>query len=85
MKSITIHGLDAELYERIKEKAKRQGLSLNKTIKSLLEKSLGINRAPGGDHREDFLEFFGAWTEEEAMEFEQSIADFEKVDAEDWT
>ena len=42
MKSITIHGLDGKLYERIKEKAKRQGLSLNRTIKNLLEKSLGI-------------------------------------------
>lgn len=84
MKSITLHGLDGKLYERIKEKAKRQGLSLNKTIKNLLEKSLGIKNHDGNDHREDFLEFFGVWTETEAQEFAGAIRDFEKIDPQDW-
>ena len=83
MKSITIHGLDALLYERIKEKAKSQGLSLNKTIKNLLEKSLGIGTSKN-DHREDFIEFFGAWSEGDAKEFDVSIQDFEKIDPGDW-
>ena len=84
MKSITIHGLDGKLYEQIKEKAKRQGLSLNKTIKNLLEKSLGIKSHNGTDHREDFIEFCGVWTESEAKEFAGAIEDFEKIDPQDW-
>ena len=84
MKSITIHGLDGKLYERIKEKAKRQGLSLNKTIKNLLEKSLGIRQHDGTDHREDFIEFSGVWTETEAKEFAGAIEDFENIDHGDW-
>ena len=84
MKSITLHGLDSKLYERIKEKAKRQGLSLNKTIKNLLEKSLGIKNHNRTDHREDFIEFCGVWTEAEAKEFAGAIEDFEKIDPRDW-
>lgn len=78
MKSITIHGLDDQLCERIKAIAVRQGLSLNDTIISLLDKSLGIDRTSAAVQREDFLEFFGAWTDEESMEFERAIADFDK-------
>ena len=84
MKSITLHGLDNKLYERIKEKAQRQGLSLNKTIKNLLEISLGIKNHDGTDHREDFIEFCGVWTEAEAKEFAADIEDFEKIDPRDW-
>jgi len=42
MKSITIHGLDGPLDTLIREKARKQQLSLNKTIKLLLEESLGL-------------------------------------------
>ncbi len=77
MKSITIHGLDESLYKRIRERAARSGLSLNKTIKKLLEKSLGINRGKRETHREDFLDFFGTWSEEDLAEFNKSVSDFE--------
>jgi hypothetical protein len=84
MKSITIHGMDAKLYERIKEKAKCQGLSLNKTIKNLLEMSLGTNDNKSGDHHEDFVEFCGVWSEKETHEFEKATEDFRKIDTGDW-
>ena len=44
MKSITIHNLDDKLDSLIREKAKKQGISLNKTIKTLLRKSLGLGK-----------------------------------------
>ena len=37
MKSITIHGLDDEMDEQIRNRAGAAGLSLNKTIKLLLQ------------------------------------------------
>ena len=46
MKSITIHGLDEILAREIYEKAERQGVSLNKTIKELYE------RLPHESHQE---------------------------------
>ena len=84
MKSITIHDLDLDLYQRLTETAKRQGLSLNKTIKHLLENSLGKKDTPNTDHREDFREFFGIWSEMEANTFTQSIHDFEQIPPNHW-
>lgn len=83
MKSITIHGVDDELDKLIRQKADAFGASINRTIKRLLKDSLGI----GGQKKtkkEDFSEFFGAWTKKEAEEFERNTADFEKIDKEDW-
>ena len=84
MKSITIHGLDDPLDTLIRERAKKQGTSLNKTIKKLLAESLGVTPVSGGDHRKDFLDLFGCWSKKEAEEFSQRLGDFEKVDPEDW-
>ena len=84
MKSITIHGIDANLYEHIKQKAKNEGLSINKTIKELLGKALGFGPKRKSDHCQDFLDLFGTWTKDETEEFAGFIKDFENVDAEDW-
>jgi hypothetical protein len=84
MKSITIHGLDDNLDKQIREIAQKQRMSLNKTIKKLLEKSLGINQKENVDHREDFMEFFGVWTEEDLKEFNRNAGDFGKIDPGDW-
>jgi hypothetical protein len=84
MKSITIHGLDTQLYERIKEKADHQGLSLNKTIKALLSKSLGIKENPINARKKDFMEFFGAWDKNDADAFAKAIEDLEQIDPKEW-
>ncbi len=83
MKSITIHNLDDELDARIREKAAREGLSLNKTLKKLLCEALGI-KEKGQDHLHDFLEFSGVWTEKELSEFEKRTSGLGKVDENDW-
>ncbi len=84
MKSITIHGLDDPLNTLIREEAKKQGMSLNKTIKKLLAESLGIATTSNDDHKKDFLDLFGTWRPEEARDFARRLGDFEKIDSEDW-
>ena len=84
MKSITIHGLEDRLSERIREKARQQGLSLNKTIKKLLAEALGMEEQAPRDRREQFLDLFGIWTKEEAEEFNKSLEETRKLDPEDW-
>jgi hypothetical protein len=84
MKSITIHGLDATLDRLIRKRAKKQGYSLNRTIKRLLEESLGIHMKKKSDHRDDFLDLFGIWTKKEAEKFSAGLIDLEKIDKEDW-
>ncbi len=84
MKSITLHGIDSKLDDLIKRKARKQGQSLNKTIKNLLEKSLGLNSDLESDRRKEFADLFGIWSKDEVKEFEKHTKDFEKIDNEDW-
>ncbi|MGB5615690.1 MAG: hypothetical protein WBM78_02535, partial [Desulfobacterales bacterium] len=57
MKSITIHGIDEPLVKLIKSKAKQEGLSINKTIKKILESSLGVKPKDYLDNISRFEEF----------------------------
>ncbi|MBU1172068.1 MAG: hypothetical protein KKD44_21130 [Proteobacteria bacterium] len=84
MKSMTIHGMDDQLAELIKAKAKSEGLSINKTLKKLLEISLGIKPQPKKNNIDDFKEFKGLWTESDLKEFEEQTADIRSIDTEDW-
>ena len=84
MKSITIHGIDDPLAELIKSKAQAEGLSINKTVKKLLEESLGVKPRAKGSHRSDFEEFCGVWSKSELAEFEENSNDLRNIDNEDW-
>ena len=61
MKSITIHGLDHELDEKIRSKARAEGLSLNRTIKLLLREALGLGDQPP-NRGIGFQDLFGVWS-----------------------
>ena len=82
MKSITIHGIDAVLDKKLSEKSKEYGLSQNKTVKAILQKSLVEDKKAA--KREMFADLFGKWTKNEAMLFEERISDLETVNDEDW-
>jgi negative regulator of replication initiation len=83
MKSITIHDLDSDLYKSIQSQATSQGLSLNKAIKQLLRKSLGLPHKYA--EKRDFSKFVGVWSKKEADEFDKIInEEFENIDEEDW-
>jgi plasmid stability protein len=84
MKSITIHNLDESLDTLLRKKARQKGTSLNKTIKSLLEDSLGITPESRQGHRDDFLDLYGIWSPNEVAQFEKTQSDFAKIDPEDW-
>lgn len=83
MKSITIHGLDDYLDRKIKEKAEVEGISINKVIKKALEEAFG-NKKNSVDNKEEFMDLFKTWTQDEQIEFEKVVADFEKINHEDW-
>jgi hypothetical protein len=84
MKSITIHGIDDPLAELINSKAQSEGLSINKTVKKLLEESLGVKPRNKAINRSDFEEFCGIWSESDRTEFEDKTKDLRNVDNEDW-
>jgi len=84
MKSITIHGLEEPLWSLVKSKAEFEGLSLNKTIKKLLEKSLGISRPEENNRKNEFKQFLGCWSKHDLDEFNTAISDIEQINPKDW-
>jgi hypothetical protein len=83
MKSITIHGIDKETEKLIKKRAKSEGTSVNKIVKGLLAKALGIDKDKP-DNREEFQDLSGIWTEKDEKSFFEAIKDLEHVNPEDW-
>ncbi|MDW7759200.1 MAG: ribbon-helix-helix protein, CopG family [Acidobacteriota bacterium] len=83
MKSISVHGIDEKLEKAIKERAKQGGKSVNKVVRELIAKALGLGERPP-DNREEFADLCGAWSREEAVEFMETVADFDTVDEKDW-
>lgn len=83
MKSITVHGVNEEIEKMIKKQAKKEGTSVNKIVKGLLAKALGVDKNKK-DNREEFLDLFGIWTEEDGKQFFKAIKDLESVHPEDW-
>lgn len=84
MKSITLHKLDPDLAKSLEERAKHEGISLNRTIKAILRSTLGLDKPTPINHRKDFEELFGTWSKEEGKRFESSIADKREINPGDW-
>jgi hypothetical protein len=84
MKSITIHKLEPDLAEQLEKRAKREGRSLNQTVKGLLRSALGLRKPDPIDHRDDFADLFGSWTPDEASAFDARVQEKRPIDASDW-
>lgn len=83
MTSITIHGLEDPIDCLIREKARQQGISLNKTIKQLLAESLGISQDIK-ENQHDFADLSGIWSSEDFEEFTRNSQEFFVTDPMDW-
>lgn len=84
MKSFTIHGVEKPLADLIRAKAESEGLSINKTIKKLLEECLGVKPQPEGKNLRDFQDFCGQWAKDDLDEFEKKTSDLREIDDADW-
>lgn len=83
MKSITIHNLDQSLDKLLNEKARHQGISLNKTIKSVLRTSLGLSDNQT-NKKDAYRDLFGSWSKKDEREFQAKTKGFENIDMKDW-
>jgi len=83
MKSISIHGIAEEMDKAIGERAKNEGKSVNRVVKELIAKALGLDEKPP-DNQALFEDLCGVWTEADEREFQESIADLESTDEKDW-
>lgn len=82
MKSITIHKLDTDLANAIEQLSAQSGLSQNKLVKRLLRSALGLDSPV--EPPNDFERFCGIWSEEDALDFDTSMQQFDEIDEELW-
>ena len=86
MDQLSLRGLDKELERRIRELARREGVSLNKAALMLLRKGAGLmdpieSSTPVGDALDLFI---GSWSEAEERRILGGIAPLEAVDETLW-
>jgi len=84
MKSITIHGLDDITSQQLQIAAENLGLSLNKTIKRIIQEALGIKPTEISSRKSDFEEFCGIWSKEDLKEFNLAVEPLRQVNPGDW-
>ena len=84
MSTMTVRGIDEKTAEALKEKAEREGSSVNALTLRLLRESLGLEKRKRSVTYSDLDHLAGTWNKEDAAEFEQNTAVFERVDEEMW-
>lgn len=85
MKAITLRNLPAQLARRIEEEASATGASLNKTVIRLLQRATGLGEPATAEVRHHDLDHLaGAWSAEEAAEFDRVLAEQRQIDPELW-
>lgn len=86
MNQLSLRGFDKELERKLKELARREGVSLNKAALMLLKKGAGLTEpaasstAIGGA----LDRFIGSWSEADEKKLIESIASCEVVDETLW-
>jgi hypothetical protein len=86
MKQLSLRGFDPELEKRIREIARKEGISLNRATIRLARKGAGLQQgdrssAVVGDSLDHLI---GKWSTEESVKFMKSIEPLEQVDRSFW-
>ena len=84
MSTITIRGIDEITAKILKEKAKKEGTSVNAVLLNTLKESLGLGKKKRTVVYTDLDHLAGTWSEKDFSEFQKKIADFEAVDEKMW-
>lgn len=84
MATMTLRGIDDRIAAALKEKARKEGTSVNAIMVRLLKESLGIEKKKRGVVYDDLDHLAGTWSKKDATEFERATSVFEKVDEDMW-
>jgi hypothetical protein len=85
MGAITVRNLPPELARLIRQKAKQEGISLNRAVIRLLEEATGLGRQGRKEVFHDDLDALaGSWTKEDADEFDAFLREHRTIDSEMW-
>jgi hypothetical protein len=77
---------DEALAREIEDLARREGLSRNQAVLRLLRRAAGLEERSGEKAviGGSLDWFFGSWDDEQAREFDETLADFETIDEDLW-
>ncbi|RJQ46345.1 MAG: hypothetical protein C4538_07020 [Nitrospiraceae bacterium] len=81
---MTIRGLDDMTIKALREKAKREGTSINAALLKMLRKELGIEKKRHTVVYNDLDHLAGTWGKKDYAEFQKNVKDFEKIDENMW-
>ena len=84
MNTMTIRGLDDLTVKALKEKAKKEGSSINAALIKLVQENLGIKNKKRTVVYNDLDHLAGTWSDKDFKEFFKATADFEKIDKNLW-
>ncbi len=84
MNAITVRNLPPAVAKAVKEKARKEKLSLNKAIVRLLEEATGAEKGKKRVIHHDLDKFFGTWTKKEADTFDEALREQRQIDPEMW-
>ena len=84
MNTMTIRGLDDITVKALKEKAKKEGSSINAALIKLVQENLGIKNKKRTVIYNDLDHLAGTWSDKDCKEFLKATADFEKIDKNLW-
>lgn len=74
MKAVTLRNLPASLDRTIRQRAKKQGVSVNKVVISLLQDHLGESEPRPARRYHDLDGLAGSWGRQEAEAFDKALA-----------
>jgi len=84
MKPITLRNVPEQVARLIRERAAREGLSLNRAVIMVLEERLGAPHAAHEPRYHDLDDLAGSWLREEAQAFDEVLAAQRAIDPELW-
>jgi hypothetical protein len=86
VKQLSLRGFDPDLEKRIRELARKEGISLNQASLRLLRKGAGLERTGAAGHTvgDSLDHLIGTWSSEESNEFLESIEPVEQIDPSFW-
>ena len=84
MNAITVRNLPPAVAKAVKEKARKEKLSLNKAILSLLEEATGARQGKKRVVHHDLDHLAGMWSEAEYRQFMDALREQRQIDPEMW-
>lgn len=84
MTQLTLRKIPVAVSRRLRQCARQDGQSLNRTAIVLLTRALGLEQPPPTKRKRDLSRFVGTLSAEQEREFQANTKAFEAIDKELW-